>query len=149
MESCDNEIPEWTNHCLKGTTCIGNVLELGSAFFLKVDAPDESKNVSAIMKENCSYLTFILLSYPFRFVGVLIAHWNDMKLPQRPGRAPKTLFLVACIVLAEPLSSTLLFPFVYFMVKDFGDYDEVGIGYRAGLISILAILMLLLAQIEI
>jgi hypothetical protein len=58
-----------------------------------------------------------------------------MWLPSPPGKAAKTLFFVACIVLAEPLSSTLLLPFVYFMVKDFGSYDESGIGYRAGLIS--------------
>ncbi|KAF7507756.1 hypothetical protein GJ744_010185 [Endocarpon pusillum] len=58
-----------------------------------------------------------------------------MKLPGNPSRATRTLFLIGCIVLAEPLSSTLLFPFVYFMVKDFGKYDEVGIGYRAGLIT--------------
>ena len=53
-----------------------------------------------------------------------------------PTRATRTLFLVGCIVLAEPLASTILFPFIFFMVKDFGIEDEKLIGSRAGLISI-------------
>lgn len=54
----------------------------------------------------------------------------------REARVARTLFLIGCIVLAEPLASTLLFPFVYFMVRDFSVEDERLIGYRAGLISL-------------
>lgn len=50
------------------------------------------------------------------------------------NEAAKPLFFVGCIVFAEPLASTLLFPFVYFMVKDFTE-DQTLIGFRVGLIS--------------
>lgn len=41
---------------------------------------------------------------------------------------------ISLIVLAEPISSTLLLPFVYFMVRSFG-YEEKDVGSRAGWIS--------------
>ncbi|KAI9803986.1 MAG: hypothetical protein M1833_000267 [Piccolia ochrophora] len=47
----------------------------------------------------------------------------------------RTLFLIAAIVLAEPLSATPLFSFVYFMVRDFGVMDERKVGFKAGLIT--------------
>jgi hypothetical protein len=48
--------------------------------------------------------------------------------------ATRNLVIIACIVVAEPLASTSLLPFVYFMVKGFG-YQESQVGARAGLIS--------------
>ncbi|KAF2145309.1 uncharacterized protein K452DRAFT_211043, partial [Aplosporella prunicola CBS 121167] len=46
----------------------------------------------------------------------------------------RNFFLISCVVLCEPISSTMLLPFVYFMVKDFG-YAEEKIGSRAGIIT--------------
>ena len=43
--------------------------------------------------------------------------------------------MVGLIALMEPISATMLFPFVYFMVKDFDPSDVEHIGLRAGLIS--------------
>ena len=53
--------------------------------------------------------------------------------PQAP--ISRTLAIIGAIVVAEPLSATLLFPFVYFMVRDFRTVDEQQIGFWAGLIS--------------
>ena len=41
---------------------------------------------------------------------------------------------ISLLVLAEPVSATLLLPFVYFMVRNFG-YDEKDVGAKAGWIS--------------
>ncbi|KAI0837755.1 major facilitator superfamily domain-containing protein [Hypoxylon sp. FL0890] len=46
----------------------------------------------------------------------------------------RNFFAISCVVVAEPLSSTVLLPFVYFMVQDFG-YVEGEIGTRAGMIT--------------
>ena len=58
-------------------------------------------------------------------------------MSNRQGKIPsvrRNLALIACIVVAEPLTSTSLLPFVYFMVKGFG-YEESQVGIRAGAIS--------------
>ncbi|RAL01131.1 MFS transporter [Aspergillus ibericus CBS 121593] len=47
----------------------------------------------------------------------------------------RTLTMVGLIALMEPISATMLFPFVYFMVKDFDPSDVEHIGFRAGLIT--------------
>ncbi|KAJ3269530.1 hypothetical protein HDV01_001334 [Terramyces sp. JEL0728] len=48
---------------------------------------------------------------------------------------PFNTMLTLCIVLlSEPISSTILFPFVYFMVKDFG-IKEQDIGFYVGFVS--------------
>ncbi|KAK6359049.1 hypothetical protein TWF696_000220 [Orbilia brochopaga] len=53
-----------------------------------------------------------------------------------PIRIKRILILISLIVLSESLSSTILLPFVYFMVRDFGaDGDERLIGSRAGFIT--------------
>ena len=52
-------------------------------------------------------------------------------LPPKPWQS---IILIGCIVFAEPLTSTLLFPFVYFMVRGFTK-DEGLIGFRVGLIN--------------
>lgn len=57
---------------------------------------------------------------------------HHKKMQQR--YATRNLAIIACIVVAEPLASTSLLPFVYFMVKGFG-YQESQVGARAGLIS--------------
>ncbi|KAF3916105.1 hypothetical protein AA313_de0200239 [Arthrobotrys entomopaga] len=52
----------------------------------------------------------------------------------------RILFLIGLVVLSESLSSTILLPFVYFMVRDFGiNNDERLIGSRAGFISNIAV----------
>jgi hypothetical protein len=55
-----------------------------------------------------------------------------------PSNQPKGVWrnvaIIAYIVLAEPLASTSLLPFVYFMVRDFG-YEDHQVGLRAGIIS--------------
>jgi len=48
--------------------------------------------------------------------------------------ARRNFTVISLICMAEPFSSTILLPFVYFMVKGFG-YDDSQIGSRAGLIS--------------
>lgn len=47
----------------------------------------------------------------------------------------RTLTIICAIVVAESLLATILFPFVYFMVRDFRVVEEQEIGYWAGLIS--------------
>ncbi|PWY95192.1 MFS general substrate transporter [Aspergillus sclerotioniger CBS 115572] len=47
----------------------------------------------------------------------------------------RTLIMVGLIALMEPISATMLFPFVYFMVKDFDPSDVEHIGLRAGLVT--------------
>ena len=46
-----------------------------------------------------------------------------------------TLCLVGLVALAEPLSATVLFPFVVFMVRGFNVVKEDNIGLWTGLIS--------------
>ena len=48
--------------------------------------------------------------------------------------AHRSFLALALIILAEPVASTMLFPFVYFMVQDFG-YSESEAGLRAGIIG--------------
>ncbi|CAG8678321.1 11726_t:CDS:2, partial [Acaulospora morrowiae] len=50
---------------------------------------------------------------------------------------PKTpIFILSLIIFSEPINSTILLPFVYFMVRDFGvSKDEKQIGRYAGLIA--------------
>ena len=45
----------------------------------------------------------------------------------------RNLAIIGAIVVAEPLSATLLFPFVYLMVRDFRTVNEKQIGFWAGL----------------
>ncbi|KAJ1566578.1 hypothetical protein HK405_009260 [Cladochytrium tenue] len=56
------------------------------------------------------------------------------------GRQPtplprKIMFVLSVVILSEPMSMTILFPFVYFMVKGFGIADEKDIGYYVGFIA--------------
>ena len=46
----------------------------------------------------------------------------------------RRLGVIGVVVMAEPLSATLLFPFVYFMVRGFNIEDQY-IGFWAGIIS--------------
>lgn len=46
----------------------------------------------------------------------------------------RNYFLISCVVMCEPITSTMLLPFVYFMVRDFG-YAEKDIGRHAGILS--------------
>lgn len=56
--------------------------------------------------------------------------------PQRPAPAvSRTLGIIGAVVIAEPLSATILFPFVYFMIRDFRTVEEQDVGFWAGLIS--------------
>ena len=47
----------------------------------------------------------------------------------------RSLAIIGAIVVAEPLAATLLFPFVYYMVRDFDSVEEQYVGFWAGLIS--------------
>lgn len=47
----------------------------------------------------------------------------------------RTFTIIATIVIAEPLAATILFPFVYFMIRDFGTVQERYVGFWAGVIS--------------
>ena len=46
----------------------------------------------------------------------------------------RNLFILCLTILSEPISLTILFPFVYFMVVDFG-FLENEVGYYVGLIA--------------
>ncbi|TPX48499.1 hypothetical protein CcCBS67573_g10201 [Chytriomyces confervae] len=49
---------------------------------------------------------------------------------------PKKVMTVLCIVLfCEPVSMTILFPFIYFMVRDFGLASDKEVGYYVGFIA--------------
>ncbi|TPX37689.1 hypothetical protein SmJEL517_g00556 [Synchytrium microbalum] len=53
-----------------------------------------------------------------------------------PTPLPKSILFVLCIIIfSEPMSMTILFPFVYFMVRDFGMTDEKDIGFYVGFIA--------------
>ncbi|OKL62753.1 hypothetical protein UA08_01302 [Talaromyces atroroseus] len=52
----------------------------------------------------------------------------------QPKKVWRNVAIIAYIVLAEPLASTSLLPFVYFMVRDFG-YEDHQVGLRAGIIT--------------
>jgi hypothetical protein len=47
----------------------------------------------------------------------------------------RTFVLIGAIVIAEPLAATILFPFIYMMISDFGTVQERYVGFWAGLIS--------------
>ncbi|KAL9005171.1 MAG: hypothetical protein Q9188_002045 [Gyalolechia gomerana] len=47
----------------------------------------------------------------------------------------RTFTIIAAIVVAEPLAATILFPFVYFMIRDFGTVQERYVGFWAGVIT--------------
>lgn len=48
----------------------------------------------------------------------------------------KTMLVLCVVIISEPLSLTILFPFVYFMVRDFGQIEhEEDIGYYVGYIA--------------
>lgn len=49
--------------------------------------------------------------------------------------AKRSAFIICIIVISESLLATVLFPFVYQMVKDLDGVEERDIGYWAGLIS--------------
>ncbi|KAJ3275047.1 hypothetical protein HDV01_001553 [Terramyces sp. JEL0728] len=46
-----------------------------------------------------------------------------------------TMAILCIVILSEPISSSILFPFVYFMVRDFKICKEQDIGYYVGFIS--------------
>lgn len=46
----------------------------------------------------------------------------------------KTMCILCIVILSEPISLTILFPFVYFLVKDFG-IETINIGYYVGYIA--------------
>jgi MFS family permease len=55
---------------------------------------------------------------------------------QTPTPLPfKTMCILCFVILAEPISMTILFPFIYFMVRDFGIADEKETGYYVGFIA--------------
>ncbi|CAG8443190.1 1377_t:CDS:2 [Gigaspora rosea] len=65
---------------------------------------------------------------------------NDQKKERKIRKEtplPKmTIFVLSVIVFSEPMNSTILFPFIYFMVRDFGvSDDDKEIGRYAGLIA--------------
>jgi MFS family permease len=47
----------------------------------------------------------------------------------------KTMAILCIVILCEPVSYSLLFPFVYFMVKDFHLGPEADTGYYVGFIT--------------
>ncbi|KAJ3411113.1 hypothetical protein HDV05_002722 [Chytridiales sp. JEL 0842] len=54
----------------------------------------------------------------------------------QPTPLPMRIVSVLCVVIfSEPMSMTVLFPFVYFMVRDFGMADEKDIGFYVGFIA--------------
>lgn len=57
--------------------------------------------------------------------------------PHRPAPVSRTLSVIGAVVIAEPLSATILLPFVYFMIRDFNTVKEQSVGFWAGLISML------------
>ena len=66
------------------------------------------------------------------------AHGMESEHPQRPAPGvSRTLGIIGAIVIAEPLAATILFPFVYFMIRDFKIVEEQDVGFWAGLISMI------------
>ena len=46
----------------------------------------------------------------------------------------KTMFILATVILSEPIALTIIFPFIYYMVRDFGIPHEK-VGYYVGFIA--------------
>jgi hypothetical protein len=68
--------------------------------------------------------------------NTLQLHSQSQSQPVTPTPLPKKIIFVLSIVLfSEPMSLTILFPFVYFMVRDFGMADEKDIGFYVGFIA--------------
>lgn len=64
--------------------------------------------------------------------------WQRSKQNNKMASHPpvkRTLTMVALVALMEPISATMLFPFIYFMVNDFDPSNIGHIGLHAGLIS--------------
>ncbi|KAI8894389.1 major facilitator superfamily domain-containing protein [Globomyces pollinis-pini] len=67
-----------------------------------------------------------------------VVHNEETPLIKKVEQTPlpwNTMFIICLTILAEPISLSILFPFVYFMVKDFGTIKEENIGYSVGFIS--------------
>ncbi|CAG8649943.1 25221_t:CDS:2, partial [Dentiscutata erythropus] len=61
---------------------------------------------------------------------------KERKIGKETPLPKMTMFVLSVIVFSEPMNSTILFPFVYFMVRDFGvSDDDKEIGRYAGLIA--------------
>ncbi|CAG8695326.1 7225_t:CDS:2, partial [Cetraspora pellucida] len=61
---------------------------------------------------------------------------RKQKIPKETPLPKMIMFVLSVIVFSEPMNSTILFPFIYFMVRDFGvSKDEKEIGRYAGLIA--------------
>lgn len=98
-----------------------------SLFILHIDSQQHlgiARERTQTSQWDKTYSTEFILSPPAR----------DMETRKDPRCVPRNIAIIACIVVAEPLASTSLLPFVYFMVKGFG-YEETQIGARAGIIS--------------
>ncbi|KAJ3313246.1 hypothetical protein HDV04_002230 [Boothiomyces sp. JEL0838] len=59
---------------------------------------------------------------------------HDENKPETPLPI-RTMVILCLTILSEPISFTILFPFVYFMVKDFNIAKEEDIGYYVGFIA--------------
>ncbi|OZJ03734.1 hypothetical protein BZG36_04148 [Bifiguratus adelaidae] len=68
---------------------------------------------------------------------VSLLHAFDANPPQGVIPLPRMPMAVLSVcIFSEPLSSTILLPFIYFMVRDFGvTEDDKGIGFYAGTIA--------------
>lgn len=61
----------------------------------------------------------------------------ESEQPWRLAPVSRTLTVIGAVVIAEPLSATLLLPFVYFMIRNFNTVEERYVGFWAGLISMI------------
>ncbi|OAD78155.1 hypothetical protein PHYBLDRAFT_140257 [Phycomyces blakesleeanus NRRL 1555(-)] len=63
--------------------------------------------------------------------------YNGLSVEPTPTPLPRLqMFIISIILFSEPLTSTILFPFIYFMIKDFHlSDDEKEIGAYAGWIT--------------
>lgn len=61
-------------------------------------------------------------------------HIDEVDLKQE-SLPLKTMIVVCIVMFSEPLSMTLLYPFIYFMVRDFEMVDDNQTGYYVGFIT--------------
>ena len=63
-----------------------------------------------------------------------VAPIANMKVSASDDLPLKTMLILCIVILSEPLSMTILFPFVVFMIRDF-NIEEANIGYFVGFVA--------------
>ena len=99
---------------------------------LKLNLPRRLVNEHSLISFSSCPDCYHLSAYPFMHTAMAA----DSEQPVARALAVKRTFtIIGAIVIAEPFAATILFPFIYLMIRDFGTVHERYVGFWAGLIS--------------